>query len=830
MRLLKKGSKAFFAVVLSLLIAMSCMIMAGAAQDDTESANAAPDYVTNSSDKALWAEGYSKTETNLNIDAVKWFEKDNKYYWFLPSSADLSNLIVYHNFTSVTVNGTAITSGESYSLFEDGKQYTVTADGKNYTLVVQKANGIASMFITTETGSMDAVHADKEHKEPGNMVLVDYNGDVSYDNALDYIKGRGNTTWRNIAKKPYNIKLAKKTALLGMSKSKKWCLLANGQEHSMVRNRFAYDLANEVGINFAPESYFLDLYSNGEYLGTYQLTEKVDLGADNLVKIKDLQSETEDLAKAATGNDDLSIYSRYNSNNRRGYNIPYNPEDITGGYLIEYVAGNEEPSCFVTKKGQAVDVKSPEFCSAEQINYIADFVQDMEDAIYSSTGYNSKGKHYTEYIDEESAALMYLLQELTVNIDGGISSCFFYKESNIDGDGKIHAGPCWDFDVAMGNLATTKDGVLMTSYDQWFAKNAYLWNPKNVHTIFAQLCQHEDFYETASKLWRERYVPALNIAFGNATGTGRLKSLSSYDAEVSPSSVMNYTRWKLTDNLLVPSAGTTQDSQFSYLVNWLNNRTSFMNTGLLDLASSKENAKLELDRVIAQNKAEGYSDEIIAKMEKAAATGKANIEKATTTDEVSSALEAAKQEIDSYAENIIYYDNTKTNWENVYLYTYGGTTVLQWPGVKMTNMGNGIFKYTLPKADVNVIFTNGLAERNGKAQTADLKIQGNNYIYQADPDKSNYDSNKQADIYDGQWSKYVPTPVYGIYGDMDGSGDVALEDAVIMQKYIAKSITFNDDQQKYGDLDGSGDIELEDAVILQKYLAHSVSKLPVKVA
>lgn len=830
MRLLKKGSKAFVAVVLSLLTAMSCVFMASAAEDNTASVNAAPDYVINSSDKALWAEGYDKAETGLNIEAVKWFSKNDKYYWFLPSSADLSSLTVYHNFTSVTVDGTAITSGESYDFFRNGKEYTVVADGETYTLAVQKADGIASMFITTESGSMDAVHADKEYKEPGSMVLIDYDGAVSYDNALEYIKGRGNTTWRNIEKKPYNIKLTKKTALLGMDKSKKWCLLANGQEHSMIRNRFAYDLANEVGINFAPESYFLDLYANGEYLGTYQLTEKVDLGDNNLVKIKDLQSETEDLVAANTGVSDLDTYPRYNSNNRKGYNIPYNPDDITGGYLIEYVAGNEEPSCFATKKGQAVDVKSPEFCSAEQINYIADFVQDMEDAIYSSTGYNSKGKHYTEYIDEESVALMYLLQELTVNIDGGISSCFFYKESDVSGDGKIHAGPCWDFDVAMGNLATEKDGVVMTSYDEWFAKNAYLWNPSNVHTIFAQLCQHDEFYERAALLWRERYVPALNIALGNIAGTGRLKSLDEYDAEVSPSSVLNYTRWNLRDNLLVSSAGTTQDSQFNYLVNWLNNRKAFMNTGLLDLESAKENAVLELDRIIAQNKAEGYSDEAIAKMETAAEAGKDNIQKAATTAEVSAALEAAIKEIDSYADNTIYYDNSKTQWADVYLYTYSGSTQMDWPGVKMTDIGNGIFKYTLPKDDVNVIFSNGLPELNGKAQTADLKTQGNNYIYQADPEKSYYDSNKKADIYDGEWSKYSPMPVYGIYGDLDGNGVVELEDAVLLQKRLANAITFNDEQEKYGDLDSNGAVELEDAVILQKHLAHIISTLPVKAA
>ena len=96
----------------------------------------------------------------------------------------------------------------------------------------------------------------------------------------------------------------------------------------------------------------------------------------------------------------------YNSNGRKAYKIPYNPKDITGGYLMEFVMDMDEPSGFTTKGGQNVNLKGPEYCTVEQINYIADFMQDLEDALYSSTGYNSKGKYYTDYIDVHSAAIM----------------------------------------------------------------------------------------------------------------------------------------------------------------------------------------------------------------------------------------------------------------------------------------------------------------------------------------------------------------------------------------------------------------------------------------
>lgn len=111
----------------------------------------------------------------------------------------------------------------------------------------------------------------------------------------------------------------------------------------------------------------------------------------------------------------------------KGYEIPNNPDDITGGYLLEFddYRYYSEPSGFVTKRGQRVTIKSPENASREQVAYIKGFVEDMEEAIYSETGYNSKRKYYTDYIDAQAAAKFYLLQELAVNVDAGRNSCYF---------------------------------------------------------------------------------------------------------------------------------------------------------------------------------------------------------------------------------------------------------------------------------------------------------------------------------------------------------------------------------------------------------------------
>ena len=510
--LLKKST----ALMLCFIMAAFCVPSSFAAQSDYLTSGIPP-YVAQSREKAVWLDACSGGASS-EIDAVKWYcDFDGKYYFFMPSSADLSSAVIYHNFTSLTIDGRSISSGDALSGLEKNASLTMNCDGRTYNVKIMQSSGIASMFLTTESGSMDSINADPYHEysESGQMLLLDSEGAASYEGELSSIKGRGNTTWRNIEKKPYNIKLPSKASLLGMKASKKWCLLANGQDHSMLRNRVVYDVADEVGLDFSPESRFADVYANGEYLGSYQITEKVELGKNNLVSISDLQGDTEDALLAAGYNSDIESYrlksegSYYGA--RSGYDIPVEPEDITGGYLLEYIAVPEESCHFITDSGQSVDLKTA--ASYKQVNYIADFVQDMEDALYSPTGYNSKGKHYSDYIDVESAALMYLIEELSVNIDAGISSCFFYKDSDLAGDGKLHAAPVWDYDVAFGNLSTYKDGVNMMDTDSIFAAESRQYGNRK-YTIIAQFAHQSEIASAAERLWNERFVPAFAILNG----------------------------------------------------------------------------------------------------------------------------------------------------------------------------------------------------------------------------------------------------------------------------------------------------------------------------
>ena len=805
---MKKLFSAKKITALLLCALMAVMPFSGAlALDGGNTQSGVPAYVAASSDKALWLDGCS-TEGVTEIDAVKWhLHTDGVYYFLMPTSADIKSAALYHNFDSVEINGKAVASGDILTDLPKNTKFTVTADGEDYTAYIMQSSSIASMFVTTESGSMDAINADPYHEtaESGQMLLVDSEGAVSYDGALDSIKGRGNTTWR-LDKKPYNIKLPKKASLLGMKSSKKWCLLANAQEHSMLRNRVAYDLADEVGLDFSPESRFLDLYANGEYLGTYQLSEKVELGKNNLVSITDLQGNTEDALLAAGQNDDIESYSLTKSGNRQGYELPLNPDDITGGYLLEYVVNPEEPCHFITKRKQAVDLKTVN--SIEQVNYIADFVQDMEDALYSDTGYNSKGKHYTDYLDLESAALMYLLEELAVNIDTGISSCFFYKDSDTKGDGKLHAAPVWDYDVAFGNLSVSKDGVSMQSNDKVFAGISKRYNT-DYYTVIGQLAQHSDFIEAAKALWNQKFVPAFDILNGNTEGTGRLKSFEQYSSLVSDSARLNYTHWDINSTILVDAAGATHKSQLSYYLNWISARKNFMDSLFIDLQTLQSRALAELEKYKDSfNKADYTADEwssFLAEYQ----NGINAINAATNGVEVAAAQTDAQVAMKKTLSSIyVYYDNTKTQWNEVYIFWWGSYEVgtPSWPGEPMTDCGNGIWKYRLDKSIQNVIFNNA---GNG-AQTDDLTAPlKTNQIWIPDYENMTHHPTK-GELYLGEWTDYF------VKGDANGDGKVNLLDATITQKAALGIISLEGQNKTNADMNGDGSIKIYDAIMIQK--------------
>lgn len=524
-----------------------------------------------------------------------------EHYFLLPAGAedtvsicfarlekDQSGVVTYVPETGyVMIDGKKVNSGDQIELPASGKNLSMTtANGKTTTIQIKKSANIPSVFISTKSGSLEDIHKDKNNKEKGDMLIVLADGTQDYQGALKHIKGRGNATWQ-YNKRPYNIKLDKSADLLGMGKAKGWCLLANYLDTSLLRNKIVYDLAEETGIDFTMDSRSMDLYINGEYKGNYLMTEKVEIDK-NRVNLTDMEKATENANKADADADvDLESYpaggtNEYAVNTRKWREIPEDPEDTTGGYLIEVELDSrykDEACGFVTKIGQAVTMKAPEFVSKKQIDYIADFYQDMEEALYSDDGYNLKRKHYSEYIDEESIAKMYLLQEFALNLDSGITSFYLYKDSDSAGDGKFHMAPAWDFDVAVGNHQG-RDGVSLSDPQVWWANSALIYNGKKLN-ILAQAVQHDSVKKQIIEQWNEVFYPAVKYLLGQdaAYQPKKLRTLTEYKNELSVSGEMNFAIWPetLQHNETSVQNGVDFKTSVEYIENFLNARASFLN-------------------------------------------------------------------------------------------------------------------------------------------------------------------------------------------------------------------------------------------------------------
>jgi len=367
-----------------------------------------------------------------------WYSKwEDCHYIFLPATADRNKLTITYETEleeeDLYLNGKPIVSGQITSYLSQADEFEVTVGDVSCGKLKIMQSNTGCIYLNTSRGGLDALDANKGLIETGSALMLNSAGGIEYKGYIEKLTAHGNSSWDYSLKKPYNIKLTSKANLYGMGKSKKWILLGNYLDHSMLRNKTTIEMSRAAGIEYAMDSVFVDLYADGSYRGTYQLIERVKI-EKNRVNIHDLGDETEECNEK-----ELSSYKRivegasrldeYMEDSFKYYDIPNNPVDITGGYLLEFQLWNrygiKAKSGFVTSKGQAVEINEPEYASREQALYIKNFVQDMEDAIYSDTGYNSKGKHYSDYIDVDSFITAYLVQEISMNVDATQASFFF---------------------------------------------------------------------------------------------------------------------------------------------------------------------------------------------------------------------------------------------------------------------------------------------------------------------------------------------------------------------------------------------------------------------
>lgn len=277
-------------------------------------------------------------------------------------------------------------------------------DTLNHQPIRQKIGKLPVLNLDLNGISWDEFKAgEKETKYTGNVLSLSSNSDVKQ--YLDVaIKGRGNLTW-TLDKRPFQFDLGSSDELFGITKAKKWAMLANYLDKSYLRNDLAFYLAEMLGQEYSFRGKFVDFYINGEYEGLYYLLPKVEIQKN----VVDLRNE--------------------------------------GGILVEMDDIHRE-ECFLSHEGHCLQIKDAVDSKNEEAmqKAMADFLIDYNTLEIAAKDHDYK--QISELIDVESFAKYYLINEFAVNPDAYSASFYFYKNG---ADDKIHAGPIWDFDLAFGN-------------------------------------------------------------------------------------------------------------------------------------------------------------------------------------------------------------------------------------------------------------------------------------------------------------------------------------------------------------------------------------------
>lgn len=508
----------------------------------------------------------AKTDSG-RVETKLWQSKDGTFYFFLPGFAKEGGLRISEigKGGSLTIGSAVLKEGDAISRVSFEEEYQLTLSDKEGEVLAEGAliflhsSDIPVLSIITQSGSMEEINEEKGNEEPGTITLFDENGGLLFSGEAERISGRGNSTW-GLEKKPYQFKLKEGANLFGFGKAKSWNLMAESYDETKLRNPIMLGLAEELGMEYTPEGKSVDVYCNGEYYGVYYLCEKVQVHEER-VSIRDMEAN----AAAAYTEQEREELERVTSEdgNRKWTGTQIEEGDISGGYLLEReltARYQEEISGFITSQGDAYVLQSPLYASGNQVNYIADLVQEFQDAIEEQNGIHPvTGKHYSEYIDVDSFVQKYLVEEIGRNYDAGVTSSFFYKPQDSVSK-KLFAGPAWDYDVVFGNcnldgLAANPRGIT--------ALNDHIYGT----SVFARLYEQEDFYERVVSLYEETAVPYLNWLLEE--GIDRMSAATKQSAR------LDAIRWESLENRF--QYYEDYENNIRFLKYFIRERTDFLN-------------------------------------------------------------------------------------------------------------------------------------------------------------------------------------------------------------------------------------------------------------
>ncbi len=376
---------------------------------------------------------------------------------------------------------------------------------------------------------------------------VDEQDSVAFYDSLQ-VRGRGNSTW-GLAKKPYKLKFKQKEKFLGKgyAKTKKWTLLANHGDKTLIRNAVTMAMGERAGLKFNPAAKFVDLTLNDQYVGNYQISDQIDVRAHRV-----------DIAE-------------------QDFPLP-DGADITGGYLFEADGSGDfhtydywdndaqaylPPDGFHTSYGIPVRIHYPDADELDQrqVDYARSFIADFENRLFSDA-YDDPEDGYRAYVDSASLANWYLCTEMSGNVDG-MYSTYFYKDQQ---DNHIFWGPLWDYDIAYNNDNRTNRWEGSSDTERQLMRNASYGNVKS----------------WVQRMWSDPwFVSLVEQRYGELIDGGMedylYDCIDSLTTLIDASQQLNYERWGIrTGTLRERVLYSTYGEYVRDLKDYIHNHLSFL--------------------------------------------------------------------------------------------------------------------------------------------------------------------------------------------------------------------------------------------------------------
>ncbi|NCB41321.1 MAG: hypothetical protein EOM59_01675 [Clostridia bacterium] len=425
-----------------------------------------------------------------------------------------------------------------------GKWYSATpvAAAHSPTSSSQEKADIAQIWITTQ----EAVQKDDYVSAEITILASKSEAFATIFDPAAKIKIRGNST-AYLSKLPFNIKFDSAQSVLGMPAGKKWSLLANYIDTSLMRNKLAYDFAEEIGLAYSCKSAYAEVWLNGEYNGNYLVVVPVEAGKDR---------------------------------------VDIDPDD--NEFLLEINVGRvEEDVTYINTSIHRFEINEPENPSEEQMKWLSEFLSKAENAIK-----NSDYEQIKKYVDIESFVDFYIIQDLFKNMDANSSSTRFYIKNDI-----LYAGPLWDLDLSSGNVSTHEAYKNYLTYNNWGEygnqsgnsfEGFWLLQPEteeSIETIRASwignLMKGQAFQSLIYTRYRELQDEIVNLYSDNSLGESRIDTLlKTYGNSFS----RDNQRWpvqKSRGSELYRKNETTYAESVSFLSNFLKERNTWLLENML---------------------------------------------------------------------------------------------------------------------------------------------------------------------------------------------------------------------------------------------------------